>query len=86
VPTISRFRGITIQMYFRDHEPPHFHAIAGGNLVRIRIDEDEVLSGKLSRRQLVLVRRWAKLHRKELEDNWKRARERERLVPIEPLR
>ena len=26
VPTISRFFGIVIAMFFRCHEPPHFHA------------------------------------------------------------
>lgn len=27
MPTISRFYGILIQMYFADHPPPHFHAL-----------------------------------------------------------
>lgn len=27
MPTISFFYGIAIRMYFRDHAPPHFHAI-----------------------------------------------------------
>jgi hypothetical protein len=27
VPTISRFYGIVIRMYFSDHAPPHFHAV-----------------------------------------------------------
>jgi uncharacterized protein DUF4160 len=27
MPTISAFHGIVIRMYWRDHEPPHFHAI-----------------------------------------------------------
>jgi hypothetical protein len=26
VPTISRFMGIAIAMFFDDHGPPHFHA------------------------------------------------------------
>jgi hypothetical protein len=26
VPTISRFFGISIAMFFDDHGPPHFHA------------------------------------------------------------
>jgi hypothetical protein len=29
VPTISRFYGIDIFMWFNDHEPPHFHARYG---------------------------------------------------------
>jgi len=27
MPTISRFFGIVIQMFWREHAPPHFHAL-----------------------------------------------------------
>jgi hypothetical protein len=27
MPTISTFYGILIQMFWRDHAPPHFHAL-----------------------------------------------------------
>ena len=30
VPEISKFLGIVIAMYFKDHGPPHFHAKYGG--------------------------------------------------------
>ena len=29
MPEISRFLGIIIRMYYRDHAPPHFHAEYG---------------------------------------------------------
>lgn len=29
MPEISRFLGIIIYMYYRDHLPPHFHAEYG---------------------------------------------------------
>jgi hypothetical protein len=29
VPEISRFLGIVIRMYYREHAPPHFHARYG---------------------------------------------------------
>jgi len=29
VPRISTFYGIVITMYYRDHDPPHFHAVYG---------------------------------------------------------
>jgi hypothetical protein len=29
MPRIAKFYGIAIYMYFRDHAPPHFHAIYG---------------------------------------------------------
>jgi hypothetical protein len=29
VPEISRFLGIVVRMYYREHAPPHFHAAYG---------------------------------------------------------
>jgi hypothetical protein len=73
-------------MYFKEHGYPHFHAKAAGREASIRIDPVEVIEGGLDRHQLALVRNWAKLHRFELEKNWQRARAREKLISIEPLR
>jgi hypothetical protein len=86
VPTISRFHGIVIEIYFNDHVPPHFHARAAGRMARVRIDNLEVLTNELPRKQLALVRTWAALHQVELEENWRRARNDETLIQIEPLR
>ncbi len=72
MPEISRFFGISIRMYFDDHNPPHFHAIYGGAEVEVAIDPLTVLRGKLSRRALSMVLEWAALHRRELLDNWDR--------------
>jgi hypothetical protein len=30
MPEISRFLGIVIAIYFKEHAPPHFHAKYGG--------------------------------------------------------
>jgi hypothetical protein len=27
MPTISQFFGIVVQMFWREHSPPHFHAM-----------------------------------------------------------
>ena len=86
MPTISRFFGITITMYFDDHEPAHFHARHGSGGGKVRIDMLEVIESSLGRRQLRLVLAWARLHQHELVENWRRARMGETLAPIEPLR
>jgi hypothetical protein len=86
MPEICRFHGIVIRMWFEDHDPPHFHAIAGGRTVKIRIDPIEVMKGGMERRQIAMVKRWAALHKDELEKNWRLARENAKLEPIEPLR
>jgi uncharacterized protein DUF4160 len=86
VPTICRFHGIVIAMYFGDHGHPHFHARHAAGEAKVRIDQIEVIESTLAARHLRLVLAWAELHRDELLDNWRRARAGETLQPIEPLR
>lgn len=86
VPTISRFFGIVIAMYFDDHGPPHFHARHAEGSAKVRIDTLEVIESTLGRRQLRFVLAWAELHQDELAENWRRARAGETLHPVEPLR
>jgi hypothetical protein len=86
VPTISRFCGIVIAMYFDDHGFPHFHARHAGASAKVRFDQIDVIESNLEVRQLRLVLAWAELHRDELLENWRRARAGERLLEIEPLR
>jgi uncharacterized protein DUF4160 len=85
MPRISAFYGIVITMYYRDHRPPHFHAIYGEYEAQIVIESLEPLQGELPSRALRLVREWAELHRAELEENWARAEARLPLANIEPL-
>jgi hypothetical protein len=82
---ISAFYGIVIAMYYRDHPPPHFHAIYGEYEAQIVIETLEPSGGELPARALRLVREWAELHRTELEANWARAEAHEPLDTIEPL-
>jgi Domain of unknown function (DUF4160) len=72
-------------MYYRDHHPPHFHAIYGEYEAQIVIETLESLGGALPPRALRLVRESGQLHRNELEENWARAEARLPLATIEPL-
>lgn len=85
MPTISRFMGIVIAMFFDDHGPPHFHARHAEGSAKVRIDEVDVIDSTLPRRQLRLILAWAELHQEELLENWRRARAGETLEWIEPL-
>ena len=38
MPEISRFLGIVIRMYYRDHAPPHFHATYGDYDITVDIE------------------------------------------------
>ena len=86
MPTISRFYGIVIGMYYEDHAPPHFHARYGEFRVRIALGGLTVLSGSMPRRALRLLREWARAHGPELADDWQRAQDGRPLLPIAPLR
>ena len=86
MPTISRFLGLVIAMYFDDHGPPHFHARHANGEAKIRIDTLEPMDSSLDRRQMRLVLAWAELHQEELLENWRLARAGETLKEIEPLR
>lgn len=84
MPVISRFYGIVIAMYFRDHAPPHLHAKYNGLEAQFRFD-GTVLEGELPERALRFVREWVQLHASELEQNWQRAQSGEVLNSIAPL-
>jgi hypothetical protein len=85
MPTISRFFGIAIAMFFDDHEPAHFHARHADGSAKVRIDTLEVIESDLGRRQLRFVLAWAELHKEELLENWHLARAGETLRQIDPL-
>jgi len=73
-----------IQMYYGDHDPPHFHVRYAEQRALIDIESLTVLRGQLSARALSLVQEWAKLNEALIED-WNRARTAAELKPIPPL-
>jgi|TARA_B100002003_G_C13945361_1_gene458592 hypothetical protein len=84
MPILSRFFGIVIAMYWRDHAPPHFHAKYGEQEVIVEIVTGKV-TGHMSKRALSLVREWFELHKGELVDDWKLAEQNKPLKKIDPL-
>jgi hypothetical protein len=85
IPGRTHFYGIAVYMYYRDHAPPHFHAIYGEHEAEVEIATASVLAGNLPRRALNLVTDWAVARRDELAQNWDLARAGQPLTPIEPL-
>ncbi len=84
MPEISRFLGIIIAIFYKDHAPPHFHAIYGEYEITIGI-ETGVINGRFPRRALRLVLEWLELHKNELLENWQLAEEKKPLKKITPL-
>jgi hypothetical protein len=66
MPEISRFYGIIIRMFFRDHVPAHFHALYSEHEAQIGIIDGEIIEGELPTKALRLVQAWVELHRDEL--------------------
>ncbi|NOT29387.1 MAG: DUF4160 domain-containing protein [Planctomycetes bacterium] len=81
---ISRFLGIVIKMYHREHGPPHFHARYGEYEVSIQIWSG-VVTGRFPPRALRHVMEWYDLHRIELLRNWELGSHEQPLERIDPL-
>ena len=45
MPTISVFYGIVIQMFWRDHAPPHFHALYAEREALVDLRDFSVIRG-----------------------------------------
>jgi hypothetical protein len=84
MPIISRFFGIIIYMYWRDHAPPHFHAKYGGQEIIVEI-ENGTITGKMSKRAIAMIQEWRESHMDELMTDWKLAEEKKTLNRIDPL-
>ena len=85
MPRVSAFYGIVIYLYYRDHAPPHFHALYGEHEAEHRIETGEVIRGGLPPRAAALVKEWAARYKRHLLEDWERARRHRPLRPIPPL-
>ena len=85
MPEISRFFGIVIVMYYKDHPPPHFHAKYGSQTGVFAIDDLRLMEGHLPKRVISLVLEWAFQHREELLNDWTLAISKKPLEKIAPL-
>jgi hypothetical protein len=86
VPKVSEFFGIAIYLYYREHLPPHFHAIYAGDEVEIGIENLAVIAGRLTPRAMGLVLEWAVLHQDDLRTAWAKVTSHQPPGRIEPLR
>lgn len=86
MPEVSRFYGISIALYYNEHNPPHFHAKYGEFVAEIDISTLQILRGELPNRAKSLVLEWADEHRAELMKDWELARQKLLLKDIDPLK
>ena len=88
MPSISRFRGISIYIYTERNAPhhlPHFHVYYGEYLASFAINPPTILEGALPRKQYRLVLAWAEINQEELVKNWHRVQDGQRPHQIDGL-
>ena len=85
MPIISAFFGIVIRMYYKEHEPAHFHAEHSGQQATFDFGGELIAGDISSRRARQRIRAWAQLHQVELAANWDKMRAGESLEAIAPL-
>lgn len=71
-------------MFYKDHTPPHFHAVYGDYEITVEI-ETGVVQGQFPKRALQHVLEWREFHRAELLEDWNLSRSRMPLKKITPL-
>jgi len=81
MPEICRFLGITIAMYFDDHNPPHFHIHYNEYRALMEIQTLNIISGRLPARIRGLVEEWAESNQDILMTMWQA----QEFHPLQPL-
>ena len=87
MPTISEFFGITVMMFYEDHDPPHFHVRYARFKAKFAIADLAVLSshGYLTGSDIGRIREWARSNQTALLENWFRCCRGEPIRKIEGL-
>lgn len=72
MPIVEQFSRCRIDMYFRDHPPPHFHIITRSNeRLAVVIETLVVLAGSADSRDVREAMSWAKDNRPTLRRLWR---------------
>lgn len=72
MPTIKIIDGTKIDVYSREHPPPHFHAIYAEYEELIEIETLETYTGKILNNKRKKVVNWANDNKQVLSENFKR--------------
>lgn len=88
MPSISKFYGIDIRMYFRDnikHNKPHIHAFYNEYIATFDL-EGNIIEGNLPNSQRKLLQAWIEIHKDELKRLWDLFIQGKKGFKIEPLK
>jgi hypothetical protein len=73
MPTIAVIDGITIAIYYNDHDPPHFHAMQAEHEILVEIARLVIFAGSAPAAMERSVLDWAARWQSELALCWARA-------------
>jgi len=75
MPVVARYKGWAIVIWFGDHDPAHVHVIKDDIVIRIALEDAEVLSvkGKVSNAELHRVQKFIKENQDDLIKEWNHA-------------
>ena len=85
MPEVSRFYGIIICLYWKDHNPPHVHFTYGDYECSISV-LDRIVDGQAPAKVISKVNQWIDLHEQEILSLWESAQEGKQIGRIEPLK
>lgn len=78
MPVVAVIAGVAIRFYYADHEPAHFHAVAGDAEMLVRIGDLGIMAGNLPLSQRRAVLDWAQRRQDALALAWVRCRQGEK--------
>jgi hypothetical protein len=85
MPVIAVFFGIIVRMFYREHEPKHFHAEHQAQQGKFDFDGRLIVGNITSKTALKLIQEWARLNRSALDANWAKMKAGQPLDRIPPL-
>lgn len=72
MPTIVKLGNIAIRVFANDHNPPHFHVVAGDYQISILLSDFTPMAGSMDRKSLSIALEWAEKNKGVLNDEWQR--------------
>ena len=86
MPKICEFNGMSIYLYFDDHDPPHFH-VRGQDKTRVNIMAGKYLDGDppLPRSKEKKLMEWLEIHKTDMISAWNVCRDGDNPNKIPPL-
>lgn len=80
---VARINGLKIEIYAKEHPPPHFHVKGGDVNAVFSLADGSYINGAISGREMALVQWWYKRSRPALVQAWNNSRPSD--CPVGPL-